>query len=222
MEWNVISCSTWRLYVIADRAAVGPRDLAAVAAAAVRGGADVFQLRDKAGTDEQIAEAALRILPITRAAGVALIINDRVGVARQVGAEGVHLGQDDLPIEDARAILGPNRLIGASTHSLDQAMDAVEAGADYIAVGPIFPTPTKPEYASVGTELITEVAPRIRIPWLCIGGIDLHNVQQVLAAGARCVAVVRAVCGAEDPEQATRELACAVKQLVRTGTHADL
>jgi thiamine-phosphate pyrophosphorylase len=118
----------------------------------------------------------------------------------------VHLGQDDLPLTEARALLGPQAFLGQSTHSLEQALAAEAAGADYIGVGPIFTTPTKPDYGSVGVALIPQVAVRIRIPFVCIGGIEAGTVSQILEAGGRCVAVVRAVTGAPDPESAAREL----------------
>ena len=208
--------SSWRLYVIVDRDAVGARDPAEVTAAAVRGGADAIQLRDKRSPDADVARAAQRLLAITRAAGVPLIINDRLEVACAVGADGLHLGQDDLPLAAARRRLGPGPLLGRSTHSLEQALAAQEQGADYLGVGPIFATPTKPDSPSVGVELIRGVAARVRAPLVCIGGIDRSTVASVLAAGARCVAVVRAVCAAQDPEAAARALKRQLAQFHRT------
>jgi thiamine-phosphate pyrophosphorylase len=166
----------------------------------------VIQLRDKTASARQLLEEAKRLLPLTEAAGIPLIVNDRVDVARSVGADGVHLGQDDLPVEDARSILGQNRLIGKSTHTFEQACTAQAQGVDYIGLGPVFPTPTKPDYGSVGTELLRQVAPHIWLPVVCIGGINGENIQQVVEAGAKCVAVVRAICSAEDPESAARHL----------------
>jgi thiamine-phosphate pyrophosphorylase len=146
------------------------------------------------------------LLPLTRAAGIPLIINDRVDVADAVGADGVHLGQDDLPVEEARRLLGPSRLIGKSTHSVEQALAAQAEGADYIGLGPIFPTPTKPDYRSIGTEPIRQIVSHMQVPVVCIGGIDAETLGGVIAAGAQCVAVVRAVCAAPDPEAAARTL----------------
>ena len=200
------SSAAWRLYVIVDRATIGNRDLTDVTAAAIRGGADVIQLRDKAASARQLTEEAARLLPLTRQRGIPLIVNDRADVAHTVGADGVHVGQDDLSIEAARRILGERAIIGRSTHSLEQALAAVAAGADYIGLGPIFATPTKPSYGSVGTALIRQVALRVRIPVVCIGGIETGNMAQVLEAGATCVAVVRAICSAADPESAARTL----------------
>ena len=198
--------SSWRLYVIIDRAAAGGRDLADCAAAAIRGGADVIQLRDKSASRDALLKEAARLLTLTRAAGIPLIINDHAEVARTIGADGVHLGQDDRPVDEARRMLGPHGLIGKSTHSLEQALAAQAEGADYLGLGPIFPTPTKPNTRSVGTGLIAQVVPHIRVPIVCIGGIDTANAQDVLEAGAPCLAVVRAVCASPDPESSTRNL----------------
>lgn len=206
MTPNARSCSAWRLYVIIDPSVAAGRPLAGVAAQAIRGGADAIQLRDKQASARQLLDAARRLLAVTRPAGIPLIVNDRVDVALAAGADGVHLGQDDLPLAEARRILGPARLIGQSTHSLEQALTAERDGADYIGVGPIFPTPTKPSYGSVGTALIRLVAGRVRVPAVCIGGIDSRTIHEALAAGAGAIAVVRAVCGADDPEAAARRL----------------
>lgn len=218
----MIFSSGWQLYVIVDRAACRDRDLAEVTAAAIRGGADVIQLRDKAASADALRRQAQRLLPITRDARIPLIINDRADVVASVGADGVHLGQGDGPIQETRTILGPNRLIGRSTHSLEQALAAQAEGADYLGLGPIFPTPTKPESTSVGTGLITQVKPRIRLPMVCIGGIDCTNVSEVLTAGAACVAVVRAVCGASDPESAARALKALLEQTDRAHSATSL
>ncbi len=200
------SCSPWHLYVIIDRLAIGQRDLESVAAGAIRGGADVIQLRDKRASTSQLIQEAEKLKALTQASQIPLIVNDRVDVAKAVGADGVHLGQDDLPVTVARDILGPDRLIGKSTHSLNQALAVESEGVDYLAVGPLFSTPTKPEYSPVGTALITQITPRLHRPCVCIGGIDDSNLKSVLQAGAFCVAVVRAVCAATDPEAATRQL----------------
>ena len=198
--------SSWQLYVILDRQASGSRDLCDLAAAAIRGGADVIQLRDKTASSTSLAAEARRLLLVTRPAGIPLIINDHLDVAHDVNADGVHLGQDDGPTQEARRVLGPHQLIGRSTHSLAQAQAAAHDGADYIGFGPIFSTPTKPAYASIGTAEIEELTRKISIPVVCIGGIDAKTLPTVSAAGARCVAVVRAVCAAEDPEHAANIL----------------
>lgn len=189
-----------------DPAAARGRDLPRIAEGAIRGGADVLQLRDKTGSTRQVIGQAERLLAVTRPAAVPLIINDRIDVAVAVGADGVHVGQDDLPVSVARQILGPDRIIGKSTHSLQQALEADREGVDYLAVGPLYPTPTKPDSQSVGLGMINEVRTQIHTPLIVIGGIEEDTLPDILQAGATCVAVVRAVCGAEDPEEAARTL----------------
>lgn len=203
---NAPACSRWRLYVILDRAAARGRDLAELAAAAIQGGADVLQLRDKTAPTQELMAQATRLLAVSRPAGVPLIVNDRVDVAAASGADGAHLGQDDLPLEAARRLLGPHALIGQSTHSVDQALRAASDGADYVGFGPIFPTPTKPGYPALGPSAIAPATRHVTVPIVCIGGVDRVTLPQVLSAGARCVAVVRAVCGADDPAAAARDL----------------
>ena len=217
-----MSCSEWKLYVILDRSTMGERGLAEIACAAIRGGADVLQLRAKSAPARALMDDAARLLRLTRRAGVPLIINDRADVARAVGADGVHVGQDDVPVSDARSLLGPRAIIGKSTHSLEQALAAQAEGADYIGFGPIFPTPTKPEYGSVGLALIGEVRRRVRIPVVCIGGIDAAHLGEVLQAGAERVAVVRAICSATDPESAARILKEAIVQFAHTTSSTKL
>ena len=199
---------------------VGGRDPVEVAAAAIRGGADVIQWRDKTGSTRLFLETAGRLLSVARKAGKPLIINDRVDVARGVCADGVHLGQDDLPVASAREILGNGAIIGKSTHSLEQALEAEREGVDYIGLGPIFRTPTKPEYESVGLALVSQVARRARLPFVCIGGIDQTNVESVLRSGSDRIAIVRAVCAAADPESATRALKQSIAQSVRESKSA--
>ena len=215
---NAASCSIWRLYVIVDNAAAKDRDLAWIADQAIRGGADVIQLRDKARSTAALLKDATRIRQITQAAGISLIINDRVDVALAVEADGVHLGQDDLPLAAARRLLRDGQLIGASTHSLEQAQAAACAGADYIAVGPIFPTPTKPASGSVGLPLIRLVRAHVQQPVVVIGGVDQTTLPTILEAGATCVAVVRAVCAADDPQAAARQLKRLLTQSDRAAT----
>lgn len=196
----------WRLYVIVDRAAAQNRELAWIAERAIQGGADAIQLRHKTASARQLIEEAEQLLRVTRASKIPLLINDRVDVAAAVGAAGVHLGQDDLPVSAARRLLGPAGIIGKSTHSLQQALDAEQEGVDYLAVGPIYPTPTKPDAIHVGVGLIGQVTARVRRPLVMIGGVDRTTLPEVVAAGAICVAVVRAVCQAEDPKAAAEEL----------------
>lgn len=177
-----------------------------VAEAALRGGADVIQWRDKESADAPFLAAARALRKLTHRFRVPFVVNDRVAVALLVQADAVHLGHQDLSIKEARSLVGKQIRIGRSTHSLAEALGAQAAGADYLGVGPVFPTPTKPDYPVVGTGLLVQVQSRIRIPWFAIGGVDLKNVPKVLSAGASRVAVVRAVCGQADPEEAARRL----------------
>ncbi|MFH1778729.1 MAG: thiamine phosphate synthase [Candidatus Omnitrophota bacterium] len=192
----------FKLYVIVDRKTCGERSVIYVVKEAIAGGADVIQLRDKNATAKELIKVGRPIRQLTRKAKVLFIINDRLKIAKAVDADGVHLGQDDSPIKVARSILGRNKIIGLSTHSLSQAKEAQKNGADYIGVGPIFATPTKPEYKAVGLDLIKKVKRVIKIPFVAIGGIDTSNIDEILSAGANRVAVVRAVCGAKNIRRA--------------------
>jgi thiamine-phosphate pyrophosphorylase len=197
--------SGMRLYVVTDATQPPERVLETVRAAG-QGGADAIQLRRKGGDDLENLRLAERCRQACADAGVLFVVDDRLDIAMAVGADGVHLGQDDLPIAVVRR-LWPGGLVGRSTHSFDQAMTAVAEGADYLGVGPVYATPTKPGRPAVGLELIRAVArARVAVPWVAIGGIAADNVQAVLDAGASAVAVVRAVCTARDPAAATRVL----------------
>ena len=198
-------CQSWKLYVITDPVAA-KRPLAEAVKAAVEGGASVIQLRDKKASDEELVRTAKRLLKITRPKRIPLIINDRVEVAKASGSDGVHLGQEDGSLREARLVLGEKAIIGRSTHSPDQALAAEKEGFDYIGVGPVFQTPTKPSYLPVGLELVRFAAKNIRIPFVAIGGIDALNVERVRQAGAKSVAVVRAVIGTPDPRKAAETL----------------
>lgn len=196
----------FRLYVIIDKKAAMGRDLVRIAEEAVAGGADVIQLRDKGSEARELVEAGRAIRKAVGKDKAVFIVNDRPDIALAVGADGVHLGQDDLPVAYARSILGKDKIIGLSTHSLEQASGAQNSGADYIGVGPVFSTPTKPGYKAVGLGLIEKVREMNGIPFVAIGGIDESNIDDVIAAGGSRVAVVRAVCGAEDVIGAAKRL----------------
>ncbi len=168
--------------------------------AAIRGGVDLVQLRERGLHDGALLEALGRARSVTERLGVPLVVNDRPDLAVLAGADGVHVGQDDLPVTAARSFGLPT---GLSTHAPG---DIDEADADYLGVGPVFATPTKPGRAAVGLELVTYAAGHARQPWFAIGGIDSGNVAEVAAAGATRIAVVRAIGDAPDPERAAREL----------------
>lgn len=206
MNWKRTVFKNFRLYAITD---LGDEDPAVFnkVEAAYRGGADIIQLRSKVLSDRALYRMGLRFRKIADQYRRLFFVNDRPDLALAVGADGVHLGQDDLPVAGVRGILKGRKIwIGRSTHSLDQALAAAEEGVDYIGVGPIFETPTKPGYRPVGLRLIRQVKKKVRLPFVCIGGIDRHNVDQVLAAGALRIAVVRAVFGARNVFQAAKDL----------------
>lgn len=196
----------WKLYVVTDPAGAKLRPLAETVRRAILGGASVIQLRAKTATDAQLLEQASHLLTLTRSAKIPLIINDRIAVAKKAGADGVHLGQDDPGLEEARRVLGKKAIIGCSTHSPEQALKAQADGFDYIGVGPVFGTPTKPDYKPVGLELVRFAAANIRIPFVAIGGIDASNAAEVKKAGASAVAVVRAVMASDDPAGSVQKL----------------
>ena len=173
----------------------------------LRGGVDIVQLRVKdPESDGELLAAARRYAELCSAHGALFILNDRPDLVVAAGADGVHVGQDDTPVAGARRIVGENRLIGLSTHSPTQIDAAAATDADYIGVGPIHATPTKPGRPAVGLELVDYAAGDARTPFFAIGGIDLTNVAAVRAAGAERVAVVRALTGAQDPAAAARAL----------------
>ena len=195
-----------RLYVITGDHG-GEVETSRIVEAALEGGANVIQLRKKTMPMLEKYRLALALRILTREHEALLIINDHADLAIAADADGVHLGQDDLPPEAVRALPGfEGRLIGRSTHSLAQAQLAVHEGADYVAVGPVYPTPTKEGRPAVGTALVSRVAGVIDRPFVAVGGIDHDNAARVVEAGARAIAVVRAVFDARDPAEAARRL----------------
>ena len=178
----------------------------AAAALAQSGGVTFFQYRNKNGTRREIYETALRLARVVRTSGALFILNDHADIAAAVGADGVHLGQDDLPIAAARGILGPKALVGISTHSLEQARAAQAAGADYIGFGPVYPTRTKDAGAVQGLENLAAVAAAVSIPVIAIGGITRDTIGDVMRAGAGGAAVIGALCAAGDIPSAAAEL----------------
>ena len=194
-----------RLYVLLDgRSSVG--EFERMAQGLIRGGVDVLQLRDKRLADRELIDRARHLRRLTRETSTLLVINDRPDLAVLAQADGVHVGQGELSVKDARSIVGPDRLIGVSTHSIEQAQQAVLDGANYLGVGPTFPSGTKQFDRFPGPELLRAVAAEIRLPAFAIGGITKGNVGQVLSAGITRIAVSGAITGAEDPVQAIREI----------------
>jgi thiamine-phosphate pyrophosphorylase len=190
-----------RLYFVADRVGM---DRALEGALA--GGADLFQLRDKDASDDELVAAAERARERCHAAGALFLLNDRPDLAVTCGADGVHVGQDDMPVDRARELVGDAALVGLSTHSVQQAQAGCRSGADYVAVGPVHATPTKEGRPAIGVEPIRYAAAHVDIPWFAIGGIDPETVDDVVRAGARRVVVVRALVEADDPDATARAL----------------
>ncbi|MEF8980014.1 MAG: thiamine phosphate synthase [Haloarculaceae archaeon] len=184
-----------------------------VVAAAIDGGVDVVQVREKHRSAREQLAVARELRELTREAEVALVVNDRVDVATAAGADGVHLGDDDLPVEAAREQLGPDALIGRSVSTVEAAREAEAAGADYLGVGALFPTGSKDvpdEEGDLGLDVVRAVDDAVEIPFVGIGGITPENAADVVSAGADGVAVISAITATEDPEAATRRLGEAV------------
>jgi thiamine-phosphate pyrophosphorylase len=199
------------LYVILDRAIARGRDLGALLEAVIAGGCRMVQLREKEWPSGRLWPLAERLRERCRKAGVTFIVNDRVDLAVALGADGVHLGQDDLPPAHARPLLRPGMILGLSTHSVEQARLARDAGADYVAVGSMFPTTTKSDFQLVGPALVRRVRAELQVPLIGIGGITADNLPEVIRAGADGVAVISAVGAAADPAAATRRLLQAIR-----------
>lgn len=202
-----MSLSSSRLYGILDLGYVAETDVVRVTEALLEGGADVLQLRAKGHDLGTIRRIAAQLLPLCRVSGVPFILNDHPDLAAEIDTDGVHIGQDDGPLAAARAMVGPGKIIGRSTHSLDQARAALAEGFDYIGFGPLFPTPTKLGRPGIGLENIASMQREVgsKIPAFCIGGIVAETLPDVLAAGAQRIVVVSAILQAADIRRATRQ-----------------
>lgn len=195
------------LHVLTDRAWSRGRSTLEVAEAALRGGATVIQLRDKDASTRTLVEEGRVLRKLTHNYNALLIVNDRIDVALAVDADGAHVGQDDMPGELARRLLGPERILGISAGNMDEAMAAVEAGADYLGVGPIYATRGKVDAGQpTGLGLLTEIARRYTTPQVAIGGVTSANTREIIQAGAAGIAVITAVVNAEDITAAARTL----------------
>jgi thiamine-phosphate pyrophosphorylase len=194
-----------RLYLVCDSSPTR-EGLADLLRAASAGGVEIVQLRDKHLADEELVAFAHAALALCERLGMLLIVNDRPTVALDAGADGVHVGQDDIPVAEVREMLGADMLIGLSTHAPAE-IDAVDPElADYIGVGPVHETPTKPGRPAVGLELVRYAAAHAPVPFFAIGGLNAENLAEVLDAGAERVCVLRAISDAADPEAAARAL----------------
>lgn len=203
------------LYLILDTKSLEGRDEVEVAGQAIRGGVKVIQLRDKHHTRAELLEMARRLRQLCSEQDVLFIINDYLDIALACGADGVHLGQGDIPLSEARSFLSPDMIIGCSTASLPEAVRAGAEGADYIAVGSIYPTSSKEKFRLAGIETLRRVREELSLPLIAIGGINETNAAGVAGAGADGIAVISAVLGVEDVERAARNL---VNEIERAGT----
>jgi thiamine-phosphate pyrophosphorylase len=191
---NFHALSDARLYFVVE-ATASDRLLEA----ALGGGCDLLQLRDHDASDDELLAAGERFRDACDAHGALFVVNDRPELALQLGADGVHVGQDDLPVDAVRRLVGPELFIGLSTHSPEQLDAALASGADYLSVGPIWETPTKAGRPAAGLDYVRYAAAHATKPWFAIGGIDAGNLSEVVAAGARRAVVVRAIRDADDP-----------------------
>jgi thiamine-phosphate pyrophosphorylase len=197
----------WSVYIVTDQQAAGERALPEIVRAAIQGGATAVQLRAKVATTREMVALGQALLAITRPASIPLIVNDRLDVALAIEADGAHVGQDDLPAAMARQILGPERILGVSAETVAQAQQAERDGANYLGVGDVFGTPSKPDAGSpIGIDGLAATVRAVALPVVAIGGITLDNAPAVIAVGAVGVAVISAVVGAADPAAAARQL----------------
>ena len=197
----------YSVYLVTDRELARSRSTLEIAVAAIRGGVSCIQLREKTCSTREFIDEALSIRPLLARHGIPLIINDRVDVAMAVKADGIHLGQKDMPCTMARQLVPENMIIGISVESLDDAIAAQNEGADYLGVSPIYPTPTKTDTAKpLGLEGLQSIRSKVNLPLVGIGGLNAGNAEAVIHNGADGVAVVSAIVAADDPEAATRNL----------------
>lgn len=202
-----VSRPDYSLYLVTDQKLANGRPLVEIVSAAVKGGVTCVQLREKRSSTRTFLQQGLEIKQILGDAGIPLIINDRVDIALAIEADGVHLGQSDMPIADARRLVGPEMIIGVSAESVQDAVQAEAEGADYIGISPVFSTKTKSDHAlPLGLEGVSQIRKRVKIPLVGIGGIRSDNAMDVLTAGADGIAVVSAIISANDPKKAAQDL----------------
>jgi thiamine-phosphate diphosphorylase len=194
------------LYVVVDKALLGGRSATSILRAILGAGVKWIQYRDKQSSDEHCAEQLAKIVPLCRAEGAKVIVNDRAWLVEQTGVDGVHLGLGDMRIGEVRRLLGEGKIVGASARTVDDASGAEREGADYLGVGSIYPSTTKEDSVVVGLSRLTDISSRVTLPVVAIGGIGLSNVAGVLKAGATGIAVSSAVLNATDAEGAARNL----------------
>lgn len=201
----------YRLYLVTDRDCLGIRDLGQSIEEAIRGGVTLIQLREKHASSREFFEIALRVKEITARYHIPLIINDRLDIALAIDADGLHIGQDDLPLPLARKLFGDRKIIGVSAHSLEEALLAEQHGADYLGVGAVYPTATKADANAVTLDQLAEIKRSVNIPVVAIGGIHEKNACEVMTTGIDGIAVVSAILGKNDIQKAARTLYDAIR-----------
>jgi len=203
----------FHLYVITGEQFYQNRNYLEVIEEAILGGADIIQLREKNKSKKELLEMAYQLKELCSKHQVPFIVNDHIDIALAVDADGIHLGQDDLPLSEARKILGPDKIIGISTHAIEEAIEAEKNGADYIGVGPVYETKSKVDVVDpVGLSYVREVVEKTNIPFVAIGGIKLHNLADVLDAGAKRICVISAIVGAEDVQETAKKFSLTIKE----------
>jgi len=216
MKWSLDAIrKSMLVYAVTDRAWLNGRTLAECVQQAVDGGATFVQLREKDASHDEIVRLANELLPICRKAGVPFVIDDEVEIALEVGADGVHVGQDDMACERARAMLGPDAIVGVSAQTVEQALAAQAAGADYLGVGALIPTPTKPDAVDVTFDELRAICDAVDIPVVGIGGLNKNTVSKLKGSGVDGAAVVSAIFAADDCGFAARELCTLMEEVVR-------
>nr|WP_051037930.1 thiamine phosphate synthase [Pseudanabaena sp. PCC 7367] len=207
-QTRLAKISQARLYLVTSP----HQQILEVVEAALKGGLSLVQYRDKDANDRARLEIAAQLCDLCHRYDAIFLINDRVDIVLAVGADGVHVGQQDLPPDVARKILGTDYIIGQSTTSPAELEISLQAGVDYVGVGPVFATPTKPGKAAAGFEYVSYAAQKLTMPWFAIGGIDANNLAEVITAGAKGTAVVRAIMQAADPQAVTAKMLAQFKQ----------
>lgn len=204
------------LYVVLSTTSPSTRGLRDLAEEVAKGEPSTVQLRDKSGIGQGFFELARDCFPSFRERGIPFLINDRVDIAMAMGADGVYLGQEDFPIQEAKKLLGMEAIVGGTACTLEEALEVEKAGADYVSLGHIFPTQSKPkDYPPLGLETLRTVAGAIQVPLFCIGGIKSHNLASCIEAGACGIALITAVSMADDPCEATREMEALCQQALQ-------
>jgi len=203
----------YSLYLVTDRGLCLGRNLIDIVKAAVKGGVTVVQLREKEAETREFLSLGMNIKDILAGKNIPLIINDRIDIALALDADGVHLGNNDMPYEIARKILGPDKIIGLSAECVEDAVEADRLRADYIGVSPVYTTPTKPELETgLGIQGLQEIRKVTRLPLVAIGGMKVYNCREIIENGADGIAVVSGICSAPDPEKAAKDLINEIKK----------